>query len=170
MAKKEAPTIVTERLTLRRLTEADIPSMAEMFGDEQVTRFLSGDTPPSDEHAMLKIVRARRETEWAIIHNDSGEFIGDAMIPSIAEGYLGEIGCLLRSEYWRKGYAREAMSAIIDHCSGTLGLKRLCARTDNNNIRAKKLMEHLGFECHAVLHEANFIGRVCDIVYYSRLL
>jgi len=170
MSKKEAPTIKTERLTLRRLTEEDIPNMAKMFGDSETTKYLTGDTPPSDEHTMLKIVRARKETEWAIVLNETSQFIGDCMIPSITENYLGEIGCVLIREHWGNGYATEALLAIINHCICTLNLKRLCARIDNNNVNAKKLAEKLGFEQNAVLPEANFVGRICDIAYYSKLL
>jgi len=42
-----------------------------MFGNPNVTQFLTGGTPPSDEHSMLKIVRARRETEWAIYQGNT---------------------------------------------------------------------------------------------------
>ena len=168
MAKKEAPTLRGKIISLRRLTEEDIPNMSKMFGNNQVTKYLTGDTPPSDEHSMLKIVRARRETEWAIVLNETNEFIGDAMIPNITEGYLGEIGCVLRQEYWAKGYAKEVMLLLIDYCKETLGLKRLCARMDSKNINSKNLFENLGFELNAVLPEANFGGRICDIHYYSR--
>lgn len=41
MVKKEAPTIKTERLTLRRLMESDIPFMSDMFADDQVTKYLT---------------------------------------------------------------------------------------------------------------------------------
>jgi [ribosomal protein S5]-alanine N-acetyltransferase len=168
MAKKEAPTIKTKRLTLRRLTEEDIPNMSKMFGNNDVTKYLTGDTPPSDEHTMLKIVRLRKETEWAIILNETNEFIGDCMIPNITENYLCEIGCVLMQEHWGKGYAKESMLAIIDYCTNALKIKRLCAKMDNKNIRAKKLIESLSFEQNAVLPEANFIGRICDIAYYSK--
>ena len=170
MAKKEAPTIKAERLTLRRLTEDDIPNMSKMFGSDEVVQFLTGDTPPSDEHSMLKIVRARRETEWAVVLNETGEFIGDCLISSITAKYLGEVGVVLRREYWGQGYAAEAMAAIMGHCIDALELKRLCARMDNRNAKAIKLIETLGFEKNAVLPEANFGGRICDVAYYSKKL
>ena len=170
MAKKEAPTIKTDRLTLRRLMECDIPSMLKMFSDDMTTKYLTGDTPPCNEHAMLKIVRARRATEWAIILNETNEFIGDCMIVKITQGYLGEIGCVLRHDFWNKGYAKEASLAIMDYCKNELGLKRLCAKIDNKNTSSKKLFETLGFELNAILPEADFNGRVCDVTYYSRIL
>lgn len=170
MSKKEAPTLKTERLILRRLTEPDIPFMADMFADAEVTKYLTGDTPPHDEHSMLKIVRARRQHEWAIVLKETNEFAGDCMIVNITQGYLGEIGCVLRRAFWNKGYAREALLAILSYCKNTLGLKRLCAKIDHENVLSKKLFESLGFTLNAVLPEANFSGRVCDIAYYSRLL
>ena len=91
MSKIEAPTIKTERLTLRRLMEEDIPNMSKMFGNKNVTKLLTGDTPPSDEHTMLKIVRHRKETRWAIALNETNEFIGNTHILNITNGYLGEI-------------------------------------------------------------------------------
>ena len=167
MAKKEAPTLKTERLTLRRLTEEDIPAMSRMFENSNVTKYLTGDTPPGDEHSMLRIVRARRETEWAVILSETNTFIGDAIIPNITGGYLGEIGCVLLEEYWGNGYAAEALRALMDYGAHILRLKRFCAKMDNENIRADKLLEHLGFEKNAVLPEANFGGRICDVGYYS---
>ena len=170
MAKKEAPVIKTARLTLRRLMEDDITGMSKMFSNENVTKYLTGDTPPYDEQSMLKIVRARRETEWAIILNETDEYIGDALIPSITEGYLGELGCVLIQDHWGKGYAKEVMLSLISYCKDVLELKRLCARIDENNTKSRNLFESLDFELNALLPEANFGGRVCNIAYYSRCI
>jgi len=76
----------------------------------------------------------------------------------------------LLQEYWGKGYAKEAMISLIGYCKDNLGLKRLCARIDDKNIASKKLFESLGFERNAVLPEANFGGRICDIAYYSKCI
>jgi len=170
MAKKEAPRLVTPRLTLRRLTETDILAMSRLFVDAEVTRYLTGDTPPSDEHSMLKIVRARRETEWAITLTATGEFLGIALMPKITADYLGEIGCVLLREFWRNSYATEALDTLITHSRATLGLKQLCARIDSENVASRRLTEKLGFALDAVLPEADFGGRVCDLAYYSKKL
>jgi ribosomal-protein-alanine N-acetyltransferase len=167
MAKKEAPTIKTDRLILRRLQENDIPNMAKMFSDSNVTQYLDSHTPNS-EHDCLKIVRARRETEWAITLPDTDEFIGDCMVLNICENRIGEIGYVFLREYWGQRYAFEAGSALVDYCFNTLGLTRLWQRIDNHNERSKNLAERLGFELVAVLPESNFGGRVADVAYYSK--
>ncbi len=169
MAKSEAPAIKTERLVLRRKQEADIPFMQMMFDDDDVRRYLGG-YPPRDKHSMLKMVRGRKETEWAVTLKDTGEYIGECLIPKIADNYLGEVGYLFRKEFWGKGYAGEAVNAIIEYCASELKLKRLCALIDDKNERSKKLIEKAGFEWVATLPEADFGGRVADVAYYTRSL
>ena len=167
MAKTEAPTIETERLILRRKKEEDIPNMLLMFNNDDVRKFLGG-YPPRDKHSMLKMVRSRKETEWAVTLKDTNEYIGECLIPKIVDGYLGEIGYLFMKEHCGNGYATEAVAAIIDYCFDDLELKRLCATIDNKNERSKKLIEKLRFELIAVLPEADFGGRVADVAYYTR--
>ena len=169
MKKKEAPQIETERLILRRKMQEDIPNMYKMFNDGEVTKYLGG-YPPRDEHSMLKMVVGRRETEWAVILKCSNEYIGECLIPKIVDNYLGEIGYLFLKEYWGKGYAFEAVSAIIKYSSEVLKLKRLFATIDDENIRSKKLIEKLDFKLEAVLPEADMGGRVANVAYYSRKL
>jgi len=169
MAKKEAPKIMTERLILRPMAEQDIPSMLRMFNDDEVREFLGGH-PPRDKHSMLKSVRGRRETQWAITLKGTNEYIGEVHVPNIVEEYLGEIGYLFLREYWGNGYAQEAVCAMIEHCKNALQLKRLYAHVDDKNVRSKKLIEKLGFQLIAVLPEADMGGRVADIAYYTRVI
>ncbi|GAA4830616.1 hypothetical protein GCM10023310_04640 [Paenibacillus vulneris] len=119
---------------------------------------------------MLEMVRNRNETKWTVALKDTDEFIGDVMIPEIAEGYLGEIGYRFMREHWGCGFAYEAVSAVIEHCKSTLNLKRLFATIDNKNMKSKKLIEKLGFTLVAVLPESSLRGRVTDVAYYSRIV
>lgn len=167
--KKEAIKFQTERLVLRPKAEKDIPNMFKMFNNNEVREFLGG-YPPRDEHSMLKMVRGRKETEWAVALKDTDEYIGEVLIPKIVDDYLGEIGYLFLREYWGNGFAYEAVSTIIEYCNNTLKLKRLCANIDNNNLKSKKLIEKLGFNLIAVLPEADLGGRVADMAYYTRTL
>ena len=166
MSKLEAPKLETKRLILRRRMESDIPYMLRMFNDDEVRRYLGG-YPPNDEHSMLKMIRHRKNTEWAVILRDTNEYIGECLLPKIIDNYLAEIGYLFLKEHWGKGYAQEAVCAIIDHCFITLNLQRLCATIDNKNDRSKRFIEKLGFEFVALLPEADFGGRVADVAYYS---
>lgn len=166
MAKLEAPKLETTRLILRHKVEEDIPHMVKMFNTDEVRQYLGG-YPPRDKHSMLKMVRHRKETEWAVTLRDTGEYIGECLIPKIVDNYLGEIGYLFLKEYWGKGYAQEAVTAIINYCFDTIMLSRLYATIDNKNERSRVFVEKLGFKFVALLPETDFGGRVADVAYYS---
>ncbi|MEW4288364.1 GNAT family N-acetyltransferase [Rossellomorea marisflavi] len=146
-----------------------MPNMLQMFNHNEVRKYL-GINPPRDEHAMIEMIRNRTETKWTVALKETDEFIGDVMIPTIAEGYLGEIGYRFMREHWGCGFAHEAVSAVIEHCRSTLHLKRLSATIDHENVQSKKLIEKLGFTLVAVLPESNLLGRVADVAYYSRIV
>lgn len=169
MAKREAPTLTTERLVLRRRHEADIPYMLMMFDDDDVRQYLGG-YPPRHERAMLQMVRHRTETAWAVTLKETGEYVGECHLSKIVDNYLGDIGYLIRKAFWGKGYASEAVTAVIEYCARELKLRRLCALIDNNNERSKKLITKAGFSLIATLPEADFGGRVADVAYYTRAL
>lgn len=166
--KKESQTIETERLILRARQEKDIPDMLEYFRDEEVRKYLGG-YPPKDEHSILKIIRHRSPTEWAITLKANNKLIGECHINKITDNYLGEVGYILDRKYWGKGYATESVIAVEKHAIEVIKLKRLCATIDNENYRSKRLIEKLGFTFIAVLPEADFGGRIADIAYYSKL-
>ena len=167
MAKIEVMTIQTDRLVLRRRIEDDIPYMTQMFCSENVRKYLGG-YPPRDEHSMLKIIRSRGQTHWHIALKDTNEFIGQCDFNKIVDGVLGEIGYIFKEESWGKGYAFEALTAIINYGFDTLNLKRIFATNEKGNSRSVKLIEKLGFILDAEIADYDFGGRVTDILYYSK--
>lgn len=167
MPKKEAPILFTERLALRPRQEKDIPCMLELFRNEEVRRFLGG-YPPTEERAMLRMIRSRGRTDWVAALKDSDEYIGECMLLKVVDGYLGEIGWYFRQSFWGQGYAFEAAEAVMVYSRNTLGIRRLCAQIDEQNERSKRLAERLGFTLDAHLPEADFGGRVADVAYYSK--
>ncbi|MCL2643519.1 MAG: GNAT family N-acetyltransferase [Candidatus Bathyarchaeota archaeon] len=119
---------------------------------------------------MTRMIRHRIETAWAVALKDTGEYLGEVEITNIVDGYLGEIGYMFLQEHWGKGFANEAVTAMIEYAQNVLNLKRLYADIENKNGRSIKLIEKLGFEFIAVLPESNFYGRIADVAYYSRTL
>ena len=167
--RNEAPIIETKRLVLRRKKYDDFPYMMKMFNDDEVREFVGG-YPPRDERSIKGMIRHRIETGWAVTLKDTGEYLGEVEIQNIVDGYLGEIGYMFLQEHWGKGFANEAVTAMIEHAQNVLNLKRLYASIENKNGRSIKLIEKLGFELIAVLPESNFYGRIADVAYYSRTL
>ncbi|NYJ10024.1 RimJ/RimL family protein N-acetyltransferase [Rhizobium leguminosarum] len=120
----DIPTLETERLTLRPHRLDDFEAHAALWADEDVVRFITG-MPSTREQSwsrMLRIAGMWHHMGFgflAIEEKASGRFIGEAgfmesrreMEPSI-EGTM-ELGWALRPSVHGRGYATEALTALI---------------------------------------------------------
>lgn len=91
--------------------------------------------------------------EWEKEVPDFYEFailLGDVHIGSVCL-YLdeshetGELGWILNKHYWHHGYAFEAAAAMKTFAI-SIGLKRLIAHCDDQNVASYKVMEKLGMK------------------------
>jgi RimJ/RimL family protein N-acetyltransferase len=56
------------------------------------------------------------------------------------------LGYWLGRPYWRNGYGREAVAAVIDYGFRTLGLETIRAYTDPGNAASKRVLLHCGLK------------------------
>jgi RimJ/RimL family protein N-acetyltransferase len=54
------------------------------------------------------------------------------------------LGYWLGRPYWRRGYAREAVAAMIDYGFRRLGLTTIRAYTDPGNAASQQVLRHCG--------------------------
>jgi len=148
----------TERLRVRPLTPQDADAV----------RRVSGDSPPgwlewtAASYGQLEALRQPPYGERAICLRDGGELVGMVgVVPSMGPfaqlpGFGGAVGPAdrLRPEvglYWAlapehrgNGYATEAARAVIDHGFTRLGLARMVATTERDNLASIAVMRRLG--------------------------
>ncbi len=101
---------------------------------------------------MMSVVRLEQtgeSLEWAIVERKGNKVIGTCGLHSFSEaGHSCEVGCLLNAAYWRRGFMSEALGLLFAHAT-TLGVTRLTADIDADNVRSIALFEKLGFQAHA---------------------
>jgi RimJ/RimL family protein N-acetyltransferase len=144
----------TARLTLRRLTAADVDNLVALDGDPAVMRYLSGGTPtPRDVIAREILPRFLGYYErydgygvWAAIEKASGDFLGWFSFHPHDDGNPGEValGYRLRRVAWGKGYATEGARALIRKGFTELGAVRVLATTYQDNLASRRVMEKAG--------------------------
>ena len=83
---------------------------------------------------------------WVVIDKATGNLIGRAGVFDREGQEISEIGFIFDKEYQGKGYAYEVMSAIVEYAKEELYKDRLISFTKNENIKAKNLLERLGFK------------------------
>jgi RimJ/RimL family protein N-acetyltransferase len=175
------PTIETERLTLRWLTPADATALFAVFGDPEVCRYWS--RPALPDHAaavalqteIAELFAARTLFQWGVAERATGDVVGTATLASLTpEHGRAEVGYALARAVWGRGYAREALGALVAFAFAEapvgLGLRRLEADVDPRNPRSARVLERAGFRPEG-LQRARYLmaGEAQDAALYGLL-
>ena len=84
---------------------------------------------------------------YVFLKEDPTVVIGTVSCGSITgEPYCcGTVGYKFDKDYWHKGYAREALRAVIEEIFGEIKLHKLIAYVMEDNIPSIELLEAVGF-------------------------
>jgi [ribosomal protein S5]-alanine N-acetyltransferase len=142
---KDMNTILrTQRLVLRRPRSDDVAAMHAILRDPLAMRYWS--TLP---HATLVESEAWvAKTIDAINAGECDDFFveHDGLLIGKAGLWRGnEIGFLFSPAVWGKGFAREALKAVIERGFTVSGHDEIRAEADPRNERCLRLLERLGF-------------------------
>jgi RimJ/RimL family protein N-acetyltransferase len=151
-ARPELP-IETDRLRLRLLEPADAEALFEIYGDPETMR-LVGRTgrPLADVEATGRAVGAiLRHHElhgfglWAMDELSGSPLVGVAGLAWV-EGHGPEVEAayILRRDRWGRGYATEALRAVLGIGHRELGLERIVALAYLENDASRNVMEKAG--------------------------
>lgn len=152
------PEIITERLLIRTLGEKDTEVFFGYRSHPQVGRY-QGWHPVSINEIEVFIAK-----NLEIVPNTSGtwlqmaiclrddQLIGDIGIHFLDDPAQVEIGYTLSPAFQGRGYANEAVKAVMDYLFTDLHKHRISASVDPENIRSIRLLEKLGMR-----KEAHFI-------------
>ena len=155
MAGVRIPSLRTPRLTVRELEAGDRSAVEEVIGGDR-ERWLRW-----TELAYQQLAELRQPPygERGIALNESGRLVGlVGLVPSLGpfgllpswpgqgRRFVPEVGL-----YWavapafrRRGIAAEAAAALIDHAFADLGLARVVATTERDNLASIGVMRRLG--------------------------
>jgi RimJ/RimL family protein N-acetyltransferase len=150
----------SERLSIRKLEEADIDDLLLINGDERVTRFLPYATWRSEADGqawyqrMLDFMHEGNTLQFVIVEKATKRVIGTCMLFRYDEASRrAEIGYVMGHSHWRKGYSFEALTALIEYAFSELKLRRIEAEVEPDNNASNALLLKLGFICEGLLRE-----------------
>jgi len=149
----------TSRLILREFTEGDFKAILAYSADPRVTRYLF--FAPRDELSTADylegLLASQRELprtrfELAVEEAGSGRVIGACDL-SLIERDVVDLGYMLGSVDWGKGYATEVALALIDAAFLELEADRVISTVDVNNRASIRVLEKIGMRWEAVFRK-----------------
>ncbi len=138
--------IATPRLVLRPLAMTDVPRIADLANDWDVTRMAARMPYPYTEEAAIDWLSSLENGEVV-----AGITLGQAIIgltgfaPLPSDPASAEVGFWLGKPYWGQGYATEAVGALIRHAFRTTPVKRLECAHFLDNEASRRVIAKLGF-------------------------
>jgi len=175
MLVSQAP-IRTARMELRRYEPSDLGAIQDLFGREDVCRYLPW--PPMDaDQARAKLEQRLGQATikadgdalvLAALDHATGRAVGEFMLKltDLASGQ-GEVGWCIHPDAQGRGLATESAQALLRLGFEDKGLHRIEAGCDPRNLASVRVMERLGMRREAHLIETRFVKGewVSDLVH-----
>lgn len=143
----------TPRLRIRTFGESDFENLFKLDSDPEVMRYISDGRPMTSEEVkatLQRIISKYAEWKvygvWAAEKKDSNEFIGWFSLKPLPGTSEVEIGYRLLRNHWGQGYATEGAEALLKYGLRSLGLKKIVAITNTENMFSKKVLQKIGLK------------------------
>lgn len=152
------PVLETERLRLRELVAGDDVALFEVFRDHEVMRYYDVE-PMTDIGAAEELIREmqqryaeRKGIRWAIINGLDGGFLGTVGFNRIdVVSRAAVIGYEIGRPAWGRGFATEAVGAVVKFGHEKLGVRRIEAAVMLGNEASARVLSKVGFSDEGVL-------------------
>jgi RimJ/RimL family protein N-acetyltransferase len=169
--------IRTARLLLRPYRPGDVDAVYAYERLPETVRYLSNEPMTRAEAGALVTRRVDSSTlggvgeavNMIIELARTGDLVGDCAMLWRSHGQA-EVGYVLNPAHYGRGYATEAVEALLRLCFEEMGLHRVAARCDARNTASWRVMERAGMRREAHLVQSELIkGEWTDELIYAIL-
>jgi ribosomal-protein-alanine N-acetyltransferase len=157
----EQPELITSRLLLRPFTVEDAPAVAHYCGDRDIARMTASIPHPYDESMALEWIAGHQlafkqgqAATFAVTGRENGELVGAIGIHINKPHRSAETGYWIGKPFWNRGYATEALKAVIAYGFERAQLHRIFARHMTKNPASGRVMQKAGMSYEGILRES----------------
>lgn len=159
--------VETERLCIRKITDADAQELSKVLADSEVMKYSTVGVH-SEQQIHDYIANCQKQYDqngyghWAIYDSSSFEFIGICGLNKheIDSGEVIHISYRLAPNQQGKGYAAESTLGILDYAKHSLKLDSIHALIEPENVSSVKVVNRTGFE---FIETSSFRGFIIDV-------
>jgi RimJ/RimL family protein N-acetyltransferase len=146
LRENSIPVLETGRLVLRAPRRADVKAMTVLANDRRIAENTARIPHPYREEDAKQFLGAvnRQDGEAVFVISLDAKLIGVCGVEPREGG--AEIGYWLGTPYWGKGYATEAVRALIDFAFDDLDHDALQAGARVTNPASRRVLEKCGFQ------------------------
>jgi len=138
------PSISGDRILLREIQATDIEDLIEIsfYDGVQAKSVLEA----TEMQAKINSdYQSGNSIHWGIEDKFTNKIVGTCGYYRGFENEAGELGCVLLPQFRGQGFMTDAMVLAMEFGQNSLELRRIWARTNQDNAKAMKLLERLNF-------------------------
>ena len=149
---KDNVILETQRMILRLQQASDVDFLVKLWLDKEVGKYTGSaheeDFLRAEFEKTAKNPRAEKYDLWIVQEKQTGELLGHCgYIDKEVEGKIEyDICYFISPEYWGKGYATEMAHALKEYAFGELGLTRIIALINPENVASAKVAQRIGMK------------------------
>ena len=171
------PILETERLLLREILAEDRNAIYNIFSNKEVTKYYGLKTFEQVTQAENLITafssnfQNKRGMRWGIERQGMPGLIGTIGFNLWSPAHKrAEIGYDIHPEYWRAGYASEAVAKIVEYGFQEMELTRIGAIVFVENEASSQLLLRQGFEKEGTLQKYMYQNeKAFDVNVFAKL-
>jgi ribosomal-protein-alanine N-acetyltransferase len=140
--------INTSRLLIRQFQEQDYSSLFEYLSNPSIYRFEPGEPISLEKAKELASERSRGNDFWAVVLKGDQKMVGHLYFKQIEpiEFLTWELGYIFSPAFQNKGYATESAYGLIQYGFEYLGIHRVIAHCNPENIASWRVLEKIGMK------------------------
>lgn len=169
--------LVGERVVVREYRADDFASIRLYAEDPEVHRHTiwQPDQPEDTVRWLREVGERAREVprsvfELAVAMRGTDEQVGGVAL-RVRAGSVGGLGYVLRRDRWGRGLATEAARLVVGFGFERLGLTRVFAMVDPQNLASVRVLCKLGMRREGLLRRHEWLaGRLRDVLVYGVLV
>lgn len=152
---RNAPTLTTDRLAIRPISLDDWEDYCTAWADARMTAFIGG-TPRDRATSWIKFLQAAGMWPvlgfgyWTFADRQTGRWLGTGGLARMERGIsqlegFPEAGWAFSSDSWGRGFATEAIAAILTWSDSELKAPEVRCIIDPGNAPSIRVAEKTGF-------------------------
>lgn len=168
----EKPTIRTDRLIIRPMTEEDVPALKEWMSDKSIYTYWGKGPSKAELNPELLFEKEEKPTKsfhLGVALKDDDKVVGDLWVYLIEKDRMASVAIRLSKGVHGCGYGTEALRAITRFCFEHTELRRLWTEVDVRNVASCRILEKCGYTKEGHIRQGKMVNTWCDYYIYGIL-